>query len=259
MKARTLSTIVAVIGLVLLSYAVFAVPEGPGQVTKGSNERRSGAGTDNATAGTAVQAQAGNVTALNINSTRITSRWQGYYGNVTGAITLDDAGNNTLYDWQIASPQGEIYASNGSASGAVTWADIFCFNYTNNLTAGQNRVQRFNGTALESMIGASVSDRDSLNGTFNGTFTGSFSVGSTTISSTSGCRQVTLFVNDVYQTTDFVEVLLSDNNSIVFTALLEQDADGFQSGSATLDFELIVGENGDSTDAMNYYFFVELT
>ena len=259
MKARTSSVIVAVIVLTLLSYAVFAAPEGPGQLNKGSNERRGEAGTDNATGGTIVQAQAGNVTALNINSTKITSRWQGYYGNVTGAITLDDAFNNTLYDWKLASPQGEIYASNGSASGAVTWANVFCFNYTNNLSAGQNRVQRFNGTALESMIGASVSDRDSVNGTFNATFTGSFQVGSTTISSTSGCSQVTLFINDAHQTTDFVEVLLSDNNSIIFTALLEQDVDGFQTGSATLDFELIVGENGDTTAAANYYFFVELT
>lgn len=261
MKARMLSVIVAVIVLVILSYPVLAQPEGPGQIIRGSNERRGQSGTDNATGGTIVQAQAGNVTALTINSTKITSRWQGYYGNVTGEITLDDAFNSTLYNWQLASPQGEIYASNGSATGAVTWANVFCFNYSNNRSEGQPIVQRFNGTDLEQMIGANVSngDRDSVNGTFNATFTGSFAVGSTTIDNTDSCRQVTLFVNDVHQTTDFVEVLLTDNNSIIFTALLEQDADGFQTGAATLDFELIVGENGDITTATNYYFFVELT
>jgi hypothetical protein len=39
--------------------------------------------------------------------------------------------------------------------------------------------------------------------------------------------------------------------------LLEQDATGF-SGS-TLDFQMIVGENGDTEEATNYYFYVELS
>ena len=256
-KLKTLSTIIGLIFLILLSYAVFATPQGPGQVIVGTPQRRNSSGTDNTTGGFVVQAQAGNVTLLTINSTRITSRWQGYYGNITGTITLDDAFNNTIYNWLLVSPVGEIYASNGSASGAVTWSNIFCFNYTNNLSEGQNRVQRFNGTALESMIGASDGDRDNVNATFNATFTGSFQVGGTTISSTSGCRQATLFVSDNYQTSRFVEVLLSDNDSIVFTSLLEQDQTGFQ--GSPLDFEMIVGENGDLTAATNYYFFVELS
>ena len=259
MKVKSLGSIIlpitVIIFLVVMGYAVFAAPQGPGQIIVGTPQRRTVA-LDNETGGTLIQAQAGNVTSLIINSTKLTLRWQGYYGNVTGAITLDDASNNTIYNWQLASPTGEIYASNGSASGAVTWSNIFCFNYTNNLSEGQNRVQRFNGTALESMIGAATSDRDSVNGTFNATFTGTFQVASTTISSTSGCRQVTLFVSDAYQTSKFVEVLLSDNDSIVFTSLLEQDQTGFQ--GSPLDFEMIVGENGDLTAATNYYFFVEL-
>ena len=257
MKTKTLSTIIALTVLVLLSYAVFtqALPQGPATVQRGTPDRRTTVDVNGT--GTTVQAQAGNVTALNINSTRLTARWQGYYGNVSGVITLDDAMNNTLYNWQLASPQGEIYASNGSASGKVTWSNIFCFNYTNNLSDGSSRVQRFNGTDLEGILGSNIYDKDSVNSTFNVTFAGSFSVGSTAISSTSGCRQTTLFVSDAYQTTRFVEVLLSDNDSIVFTSLLEQDATGF-SGS-TLDFEMIVGENGDTVAATNYYFFVELT
>jgi len=46
---------------------------------------------------------------------------------------------------------------------------------------------------------------------------------------------------------------------VIYAALLEQDQTGFQGGSSTLDFEMIVGENGDSTEATIYYFFVELT
>ena len=257
MKTKTLSAIAAVVLLAALAYAglVQAAPQGPGTVKIGTPERRTG-GID-PTTGTTVQAQAGNVTSLVINSTKLTSRWQGYYGNITGTITLDDAVNNTLYNWQLATPQGEVYASNGSASGAVTWASVFCFNYTNNLSAGQSNVQRFNGSDLERMIGSSIGDQDSVNNTFNASFTGSFQVGSTTINSASGCREVTLFVNDAHQTARFTEVLLSDNDSIVFTSLIENSQTGF-SGSP-LDFEMIVGENGDTVAATNYYFFVELS
>ena len=259
MQAKTSSVITGLLIFVFLSIAVFAVPGGPGTTQIGTPDRRS-VGLDNTTGGTnatggkLVQAQAGNVTALNINSTRLTSRWQGYYGNVSGVITLDDASNNTLYNWQLASAQGEIYAANDSV---VVWANIFCFNYTNNLSGGQPTVQRFNGTDLERTIGSNIYDRDSVNATFNASFTGSFQVGSTTINSQSGCRQSTLNVNDQYQTSKFVEVLLTDNNSIVYTALLEQKQTGF-SGSA-LDFEMLVGENGDTVAATNYYFFVELS
>lgn len=250
-----LAIILLLITLVLISYTAFAEPLGPSNFTLGSPDRRvTGIDTNS---GTAVQAQAGNVTALNINSTRLTRRWQGYYGNITGTITLDDASNNTLFSWQLLSPQGEIYASNGSASGAVTWSNVFCFNYSNNKTDGQAIVQRFNGTDLERTLGANPTDSDSVNRTFNATYTGVFEVGTLTISSASSCRQTTLFVNDAYQTSRFVEVLLTDNDSIIYTALLEQDATGF-SGS-TLDFEMIVGENGDSAAATNYYFFVELS
>ena len=250
---------IAVIILILLFICLSAysfAQEGPSQLNVSSNQRRT-IGIDNSTGGIKVQAQAGNVTALSINSTRVTNRWQGYYGNISGTITLDDANNNTLYNWQLASPEGEIYASNGSADGAVSWANVFCFNYTNNLSAGQARVQRFNGTDIENMIGAGMGDRDNHNATFNSTFSSSFKIGSTTINAQSGCMQVTLFVNDNHQTADFAEVLLTDNNSIVYTALLEQNAIGFQ--GAPVDFQMIVGENGDIATASNYYFFVELS
>ena len=107
------------------------------------------------------------------------------------------------------------------------------------------------------MIGAKIGDKDSVNSTFNASFQGNLTVGTIALTNSSGCKQVTLFVNDAYQTSRFVEVLLTDNDSIIFTSLLEQDQTGF-SGS-TLDFEMIVGENGDVAGATNYYFFVELS
>ena len=258
MKMKNAAVLVILVLLMAMEGVYFAkaAPQGPDFIRNATPERRA-LGLDNTTGGVKVQAQAGNVTALNINSTRVTNRWQGYYGNVSGTITLDDAFNSTLYNWDLASPQGEIYASNGSESGTVDWGNVFCFNYTNNLSSGQPIVQRFNGTDLERSIGALTSDKDSLNSTFNQTFSGNFQVGIYPISSASGCMQATLFVNDQYQTNDFVEVLLTDNQSIIYTALLEQNQIGFQ--GSPVDFQMIVGENGDITSATTYYFFVELS
>jgi len=251
MKARTLIAIFALMVLVMLSYVVFAEPQGPGTVQNVTPERRT-TGIDT-TAGIAVQAQAGNVTALNINSTRLTSRWQGYYGNITGVITLDDANNNTLYNWRIASPQGEIYAVNHSTT--PTWANVDCFNYSDS-------TQNVTFAELESSLGLAPADRDGVNETFNLTYTGSFSAGTKTITAGDECPIASLFVSDAYSGVRFNETILFQNQSddmVIYAALLEQDQTGFQGGSSTLDFEMIVGENGDSTEATIYYFFVELT
>ena len=256
MKKKTLTTIAAFVIFAMTVISVFAAPEGPEQVTKGTNERRI-LGVDNSTGGAIIPAQGGNVTSLTINSTKISPRWQGYYGNITGSITLDDANNKTLYSWDLASPQGEIYASNGSQIGAVSWSKVFCINYSNNLTDTQAVVQKFNGTDVERMIGANGYDKDSIVSTFANYFTGSFSVGGTLIDSADSCLQVALNTNDAPQSTDFVEVLLTDNSSLIYTTLLEQDSTGFQ--SSPVDFEMIVGENGDIAAASTYYFFVELT
>ena len=61
------------------------------------------------------EALAGNVTEITITGFTITQTWQGYFGNITGSITLDDGSGNTLYDWAADasfSPIGEIYAAN---------------------------------------------------------------------------------------------------------------------------------------------------
>ena len=245
MKLRMLSIIVFVIALALLSSRVLAAPAGPDGIERGADERRPTADP------IVVQAQAGNVTALTINATRITERWQGYYGNITGTITLDDAQNSTLYSWAIASPQGEIYAVNSSET--PIWADIVCFNFSK--TSAEQNVTLSN---LEGSLGMSPSDADTVNKTFNLTFTGTLQVGSITLNEGDCCQVVSLNVNDGYDELRFNETILTDNTTkIIYTSMLEQDQEGFQ--GSTLDFQMIVGENGDTTEATNYYFYVELT
>jgi hypothetical protein len=64
---------------------------------------------------TGIPALAGNVTELSISGFSITQSWQGYFGNVTGTIMLSDSSDNVMYNWSLASPEGEIYASTNSS------------------------------------------------------------------------------------------------------------------------------------------------
>ncbi|KHO45614.1 MAG: hypothetical protein QS98_C0009G0023 [archaeon GW2011_AR3] len=246
MKRAT--TTAFIIGALLLvgAWFVFAAPDVADSVTLVNSSGRT-----EGTSGTTVQALAGNVSLLVINNNRTTERWQGYFGNVTGAISLSDSSNNILYDWKIASPRGEIYASNTST---VTWTNITCFNFTKVAAS-----QRVTLSMLEGSLGMATNDQDGVNETFNNSFGGSFSVGDTTINTASGCSAAYMFTSNGEQYVDYVEVLLTDNSTenVVYTALLEQDATGFTGDS--FDFEMIVGENGDDSAVTNYYFFAELT
>src|SRR3989344_4065751 len=149
---QTRKLIMILVGICALASMVYAAPTdptGPSNIVVGPGERLDPADYPFAT----VQAEAGNITQLNITATVQTQTWQGYYGSVTGTITLDDADSNTLYDWVLVEPQGEIYASNGST---VTWANIKCVNYT----AYGNDTEKINLTILETMYGLDVDDMD---------------------------------------------------------------------------------------------------
>src|SRR5262245_23324497 len=98
---------------------VSGAPQGPDSVIVAGSGRH---GTYSG-AGPMVQAQAGNVTPLVVSQQVSTQAWQGYYGNVTGTIVLDDASNFTLYDWSLPTPSGEIYAANSSTS--IAWTSIY--------------------------------------------------------------------------------------------------------------------------------------
>ena len=57
----------------------------------------------------------GSFTTLLLNATTQTPRWKAYVGNVTGRFTLTDNVNSTIYDWQIASIAGKVYASRNNS------------------------------------------------------------------------------------------------------------------------------------------------
>jgi hypothetical protein len=191
-----------------------------------------------------VSAQGGNVTEIRIDALSVTKTWQGYYGNITGNIHLDDANNNSFYVWGNAtSLSGEIYATRNSSP---NWASVNCTNATQR--AGE-----------ETYLGVVPLDGDSVMNTFNKTTHPSFNVGLRAITANS-CFSTNAFVNGSAQTTQFYQVLLSDNASTtIYTSLIENDKYGYN--AQLTDFQLMVGENehDGNIGPTTYFFFTELS
>jgi len=251
------------ISFILSAVFVLSDPQGPDSILpKGSGFHT------NETGSILIGAQAGNVTALVVSQQRSTQAWQGYYGNVTGTIVLDDAGNFTLYDWSLPTPSGEIYAVNSST--VVTWSNVYCMNTSNhrmvNGSPGNNGpgvVYKINASQIELNFGINTTDLDGLNETFYDTYTDTtgFTVGAVTIDVADGCSMAHPYTDEVADT-NWQELLLTDNTSLIFTSLIRNSPNGFRSGSEDLnDFEMVVLENGHTQQALvttPYYFYIEL-
>ena len=229
--------LVAVLFLFGISFAV-AIPNGASSVTEESSSTLSATSPENHSA------IAGNLTELTIYGDSVTQSWQGYYGNVSGAIRLADSSGDPMYNWSLASPQGEIFAS---IADSITWTAIQCFNWATN------------GTTLESNYNIATTAADGVNETFSTTVGHEAFVVGTTSFAEDDCMGTRIFDSTgtgVDQ--NFEEVLLHDGANTVFAALLEEDTTGFDDNPH--DFEMIVLEDGHSgdTDTTPYFFYVEL-
>jgi hypothetical protein len=63
---------------------------------------------------------------MNIFGYTTTQSWQVILVNVTGTIQLADADDNIMYNWSLADPEGEIYAS---TSNSLIGESITFFNW----------------------------------------------------------------------------------------------------------------------------------
>lgn len=268
-KKESLVNIVFVTSVLLVALSLFSVSfVGALAPTGGSTSfiRSSTAPNDTAGSNNAI---AGNVTEMNVFGYSTTQSWQGYYGNITGTIQLADGSDNVFYNWSLASPQGEIYASTNQT---ISWLNVQCFNFTarGNLstgltgeTAGGTNVFGMNMSQLETQYGILWDDVDGVNETFSLLGAGTHDQFFTANLQFSGgeCQNTRVFsasgggVND-----QFEEALLYEpsTGSVIFTSILDENVQGFD--SAYHDFEMLVLENGHGTDTSTttYYFFVEL-
>jgi len=257
MKTTKINKTIAILILVVIAILSFipilaeTSPEGPNITIINTTTRTP-------TAASTLEAYAGNITEVNLVGTTKTQTWQGYYGNITGTITLDDALNNTLYNWNLASPEGEIYAANTTID--FSSGNIICFNYSDDVPAAYTSLSE-----LETSLGATTYDADGVNETFSDSLTHTSFYSSTNFidgsSSDSACPAVRLFNSTEESTAGlFEEMLLYDktNHVVIYTSILEDNEYGFT--NQIIDFQMIVGEDGHSGDTTTttYYFYVEL-
>jgi hypothetical protein len=244
MKMKTWRLVLALFVLATMSAIALGAPYGADSVVVKNASTKNFSGIS----AQPVSAEAGNVTELEINTTIVTSRWQGYYGNISGRITLDDAAGNTMYDWAGGdgfSPVGHIFAANQTVD---DWSDVVCLN----LSYAPDVI---NSSGINAWIGASATDGDSVENTF--TAYANVSIGSERLR----CPALLPYVSDAAQSgTSYFNVTLlreASQSTLVFGAAVDQDKTGFN--GRAYDFQMLVGENGDIAATTTYYFYVELS
>lgn len=256
----------------ILTISVFILfslffPAALGSEPNGANVTVGASTTAPIASAASAEAQAGNVTELNLFGYSSTQAWQGYFGNVSGVIQLADSGNKVLYNWTQASPKGEVYASTNTT---IFWSNIQCFNFTasGNYTAeagsgGTTSKFGTNLTQLEGRFNIASDDVDGVDATFPYSGTGTHNMFYTANQQfTEGQCKSTRVYDASGQGVDnnFEEVLLYEpvSTSVVFASLLNQNAPGFDSRSH--DFEMLVLDDGHgaNTASTPYYFYVEI-
>ncbi|MFH1400741.1 MAG: hypothetical protein ABIH41_04425, partial [Nanoarchaeota archaeon] len=200
--------------------------------------------TSNGTGPGSRQDQGGYIYTVNLNTIQQNSNWKAYVGNITGALTLDDASNSTIFNWEISVTQGEILVSRNSS---LNFGQLKCVNAT--VVASEN-----------TFFGYNTISSDNVNGTFNATNHSTIQIGTTTITQDT-CPSQALWVNDTKQTPTNIalwqEVLLGDDaDHLIYMAKINNDEYAFN--NITHDFQLIVAENGTSSTPTTYYFFAEI-
>ncbi len=237
---RTVTLLIVVLLSLLAAFVVKGVPSVP-SVAVAEHGRHTGLPSSQV-----VDAYAGNATELLLTHEQISQGWQGYYGNISGNIILDNSDNQTLYAWPL-SPAGEVYAVWNAST--PTWNSLVCLDH-GNMTYEAN------------IFNTLPSYTDNFTNTFNISMSHpKFNLSDNHIPQNSCNFSIWLHVNEAYpSSSSFNETLLFDPvlNITVYTALVNNDVTGFDGG--TWDFEIIVPEDGwnSNEDALTYYFYIEL-
>ena len=185
---------------------------------------------------TNLTAEGGNVTEISVISDVQTTIWQGFYGTISGELVLDDAIENTFYDWTLLESSGEVLATRDVVS---DWSTINCTNQT------QIYIE-------EVALAISNSSADSINRTYTNTTHPNFIIGTRTMS---GCRS-TLTDSETESQSVFWNVLLNaDSDTVVYTAIIDDSTIGFN--GTEYDFQLLVPAN-KTTGQANYQIYIEL-
>jgi len=212
---------VIILSLILAMAAIaYAEPNGA-QVTAGTPE------TMNMTDPGNVTAQGGNTTEVDLSTKQKTLAWQGFFGDVSGNLTLEDNSGDQMYNWVISNIAGEVYASRNSSIDWTTVAGITTCTVDEDLT----------GTGT---------DRTNNTFTNNASLSG-WDVGGVAIAA--ACQTYTLPLSN------FEEIILSATGvTSIYATKINAGSTGFDGG--TYDYQMIVADN-KTTATSTYYFYVE--
>lgn len=185
------------------------------------------------------------ITTIDLSALQQDQHWKGYVGNVSGSLSLSDAGGNAIYNWALtgAMMTGQVYATRNTS---VNFVSVACAAPTTIL-------------AEDTFNNASSSLSDSINATFNGTAHKPFYVGATLMTN---CSSIALNVNNTQQTLSttslYPEILIQDNaTNLIYVSIISKGAYGFNGN--VYDFQMIVGESAIKASPTSYYFFTELS
>lgn len=220
MEARYIVGII--LFLVLCAVAVIASEPDGATITPGTPQ------TKTPTNASSIVAQGGNVTPANLAATSKTKSWQGFWGNVSGNLTLEDNTGDLFYDWNLTNKTGEVLASRNQSIDFTTVAGIQTCTVDETLTGNGN-------------------DRTSktfTNATVN------FEIAGVTI--TAACRTFP-YVSSA-PSTNYEEIITSATGvTSIYVSKINASATAFD--GSTADYQILVPTTKSGTET--YYFWVE--
>lgn len=230
------TTTLLVIWMLLTFLAVFPA----GAVPTGQTPTNNSNTTYNPTAGSAA-ARGGNITKIDfINTLTQTSKWQAYYGNVTGKIILGNSSSGSMFNWTVSTLSGAVYATQQSVM---------------NFTAWENLAAR-TGANIDSDFSFTAGNSDSGTNTFNNaTSVPTVIVSGKSITASAGATTYNNAGLGEWWTVAMADSSTASEGNYVFAGVIRPAKTAFD--GTQKDFQMIVPENQVS-GTETYYFYVEL-
>lgn len=230
MKLFNLAMILMALGVLLVAPFAVAAPSGA-SITTGTQERAPDQSPNT------IPSEGGNVTQVNVSGYVVTTKWAGFYGEVSGDIRLADSSNHIFYQWTVSDPaDAVVYACNDTVS---DWsASNIIPIYAENASTGWLPAFLIDGT-------------DSFNVTF---------------ASQEQFKSNSLTIDNVNYTTtwqggskgsDFKTYALASytDKTLIWAGKAVADKTAFNSGTA--DYQILAGVNSQS-GTTTFYFYLEL-
>ncbi len=224
MEQRQFIVTILTISILILG---FAYANEPAQSTPGAT------GQYTPTGGNTIGAGGGNVTEVNISADLSTSKWQGYWGNVSGSLRLGD-GSNVFFDWSNV----EFAAVYASPNSNPDWTSV---------TAVSSQGDK---ETKDAAFGFTNTDADSI----TNTMTGSACAAGTEISGAAGVTPYDNAGDPGSWDTCIADITGTDTTRALFgTNIISAGATAYN--GLNVQFQLMVPAADGGT---NYYFFLEI-